>query len=238
MKPLKYSLFAIISACASSTASGYRDGSPAPFKLPDLPYEYDALEPIISQKTLTTHHTKHHAKYVNTANQLILRSEDATLKTLSQEEIIKKHKDNPGLYNNVAQSWNHSFYWHCMKPGGGGEPLGMLADAITKDFGSYEYMRNEMETAALTAFGSGWAWLGYDTKKGKLVVTKTTGAGNPMTDGIVPVLTIDVWEHAYYLDYQEKRAAYVKAFFDKLVDWEKAELNFGLAPMGSVAAEL
>jgi len=220
MNPLN-KLLSVIFIGASGTAA-------APFELPDLPYGYDALEPVISQRTLTTHHLKHHAKYVNTSNQLI-ESGDATLKGLSQEDIMILHQDNAGLFNNVAQSWNHDFYWRCMKPDGGGEPRGLLADAIKKDFSSLDKMVDEMETAALTAFGSGWAWLSYDKKRQKLVVTKTSGAGNPLTDGLVPILTIDVWEHAYYLDYQEKRKAYVDAFFDKLVNWEFVGLNFGNA---------
>ncbi|KAL7542768.1 hypothetical protein ACHAXR_012857 [Thalassiosira sp. AJA248-18] len=226
MNPIK--LLSVIFIGASGTAA-------APFELPDLPYGYDALEPVISQKTLTTHHLKHHAKYVNTSNQLI-ESGDATLKGLSQEDIMILHQDNAGLFNNVAQSWNHNFYWHCMKPDGGGEPRGLLADAIKKDFSSLDKMVDEMETAALTAFGSGWAWLSYDKKRQKLVVTKTSGAGNPLTDGLVPILTIDYANDyiclsgaAYYLDYQEKRKAYVDAFFDKLVNWEFAGLNFGNA---------
>eukprot|EP00584_Thalassiosira_punctigera_P002050 CAMPEP_0172528302 /NCGR_PEP_ID=MMETSP1067-20121228/2739_1 /TAXON_ID=265564 ORGANISM="Thalassiosira punctigera, Strain Tpunct2005C2" /NCGR_SAMPLE_ID=MMETSP1067 /ASSEMBLY_ACC=CAM_ASM_000444 /LENGTH=227 /DNA_ID=CAMNT_0013312189 /DNA_START=125 /DNA_END=808 /DNA_ORIENTATION=+ len=223
MNPQKLPLSAIFASAAFASA--------ASLELPQLPYGYDALEPVISQKTLMTHHTKHHAKYVNTANQLI-ESGDAALKDLSQEQIMTFYQDNIGLFNNVAQSWNHNFYWHCMKPGGGGEPQGKLADKITHDFGSFGNFMDEMESAALTAFGSGWAWLGYYQDEQKLVVVKTTGAGNPITDGIVPILTIDVWEHAYYLDYQEKRKAYVNAFFDKLVDWEFAEMNYAAFATG------
>lgn len=230
MNPCKLFLSAAIAIGTASTTYA------APFVLPDLPYGYDALEPIIGEKTLRTHHLKHHAKYVNTANAII--EKDASLQDLSPEQIIGTHQDNPSLFNNVAQSWNHNFYWHCMKPDGGGIPHeGMLADAINKDFGSYDKFVAEMETAALTTFGSGWAWLGYDGKKQKLVVTKTTGAGNPLTDGIVPILTIDVWEHAYYLDYQEKRPSYVHAFFAKLVNWEFAEMNFNTAPTMRLGAD-
>lgn len=231
MNPHKYSLFAIIVAGASAAHA-------KPLVFPELPYGYDALEPHISKKALLTHHLKHHAKYVDTANKLIESSEDTNLKYLSPEHIMLTQQDNVVLFNNVAQSWNHNFYWHCMKPGGGGEPKGMLAEAMKTDFGSFAKFMDEMETAALAVFGSGWAWLGYDRKKQTLVVTKTTGANNPFADEIFPILTIDVWEHAYYLDYQQDRKAFVNAFFDNLVNWEFAEMNYNAAPMMISSEEL
>ncbi|KAL7553657.1 hypothetical protein ACHAWF_016984, partial [Thalassiosira exigua] len=222
MKRWNVCLSYIVAAGASASA-----GDAAPFELPDLPYAYDALEPSIGAKTLTTHHQKHHKKYVDTANGLIERSD--FLKDLSQEDIIRNNKDQVILYNNVAQAWNHHFYWQCMKPDGGGKPGGTLAKEIIRNFGSVADLRKEMKAVALTAFGSGWAWLSYNEKEDNLLVTKTTGAGNPMTDGLYPILTIDVWEHAYYLDYQEKRAAYLDAFFEKLVNWDFAAANLSKA---------
>ncbi|KAL7469192.1 hypothetical protein ACHAXS_009446 [Conticribra weissflogii] len=222
----------------------FASASASPFELPELPYRYDALQPIIGEKTLITHHTKHHAKYVNTANT-ILSGDDAT-STLTLEQIIQSkeiRENNPTLFNNAAQIWNHSFYWKCMTPpneGGGGKPdeKGLLSNLILRDFGSFDNFRADIESAALTAFGSGWAWLGYDKEMGKLVVSKTIGAGNPLTEGITPILTIDVWEHAYYLDYQEKRNAYVAAFFDSLVNWDFVEENLKLAIKTNNADEL
>ncbi|KAJ1481476.1 superoxide dismutase, iron/manganese cofactor [Baffinella frigidus] len=186
-------------------------------ELPPLPYAYDALEPKISKQTLTIHHDKHHAKYVTVATDMIKETDmkDDDCATI----LMKAHKaGNAGLFNNAAQSWNHAFYWNCMKAGGGGKPTGDLLAQIEKDFGSFEEFSKQFETAGLTAFGSGWAWLSWDGSK--LVVDKTIGAGNPMTDGKKPVLTMDVWEHAYYIDYQNLRPDYIKAFLDSLVNWE------------------
>lgn len=185
--------------------------------LADLPYDYKALEPSIGEQTLRIHHGKHHAKYVATTNELIKGTE------LEGDDVVtilrKAHNTNQGLFNNAAQSFNHEFYWQSMKPGGGGKPTGKLAELIDRDFGSYDNFRKEFTTAALTAFGSGWAWLSA-TPSG-LKVTKTIGAGNPLTEeGYVPILTCDVWEHAYYLDYQNLRNTYVDTFMDKLVNWD------------------
>jgi Fe-Mn family superoxide dismutase len=175
-------------------------------------------------------------RYVNTANEM-LKSDPSHAK-LSAEKIIQDRKvraKNPSLFNNVAQAWNHAFYWKCLKPKGGGKPTGKLLDMIERDFGSFEDLRTKMENEALTCFGSGWAWLGYDGKNRgheKLIVMKTSGAENPMALGITPLLTIDVWEHAYYLDFQEKRGDYVKAYFDRLVDWSFTEENLKSALSG------
>ena len=179
-----------------------------------------------------------HKRYVNTANEL-LKSEPSYA-NLSPEKIIKDRKlrmKNLSLFNNVAQAINHAFYWKSLSPNGGGQPSGQLMDLIQRDFGSFEELKKKMESEALTCFGSGWAWLGYDASKGheKLVVMKTTGAENPMALGITPLLTIDVWEHAYYLDFQERRGEYVKAYFDRLVNWTFAEENLKL--LGLVIAK-
>lgn len=183
----------------------------------DLPYEYTALEPFLGEKTLRIHHDKHHAKYVTTTNDMIKGTD------MEQDDVVtiirKAHGKNQGLFNNAGQSFNHDFYWKSMKPNGGGMPTGHLMELITRDFGSYDAFRQEFTKAANTAFGSGWAWL-VQTPNG-LKVTQTIGAGNPWTEqGQVPLLTVDVWEHAYYLDYQNVRANYVDTFLDKLVSWD------------------
>ncbi|KAL7442132.1 hypothetical protein ACHAXM_011149 [Skeletonema potamos] len=197
-------------------------------ELPKLPYKYNALQPIISEKTLRAHHLKHNAKYIETVNQIVSEG-GASLKHLSVEQIVKSkalQESNPLLYNNAAQCWNHLFFWRCMSgSGGGGEPKGLLAKTIRRDFGSFDNLRKEMESSSTKAFGSGWTWLGYDKKQKKLVVSTMTGAGNPLIEGIIPILVIDMWEHAYYLDYQENRKEYVNGFFDRLVNWKYAQQN-------------
>lgn len=189
--------------------------------LPDLPYPYDSLEPHLDKKTLEIHHDKHHAKYVNTANDMIagtdMEGDDAV--TL----LKKSYGNNQGLFNNAAQSFNHAFYWNCMKPGGGGKPTGKLMEMIEKDFGSFEAFETEFKAAGATAFGSGWAWL-VNTPDG-LKVTKTIGADNPITDGFTPLLTMDVWEHAYYLKYQNLRPDYIDTFMSSLVNWDFVASN-------------
>jgi len=188
------------------------------YELPELPYDYTALEPHISKSTLEFHHDKHHAKYVNNYNQM---SQDAGMGDKSIEEVIKatyNDSSKSGLFNNAAQAWNHTFYWNCLKPNGGGEPTGAIADKIKADFGSYEKFKEEFKTAATSQFGSGWAWLILDN--GKLAVAKTLNAENPVAMGKTPLLTCDVWEHAYYLDYQNKRPDYVDTFLNNLVNWD------------------
>lgn len=191
--------------------------------LPELPYAKDALEPHISAKTLEFHHGKHHNAYVVNANKLI---EGTDLANASLEDIIKAAAKDPakaGLFNNAAQVWNHTFYWHCMKPNGGGMPTGAIAERITKDFGSYDKFKEEFKNAAATQFGSGWAWLVEEN--GKLKVTKTGNADTPMVHGQKALLTIDVWEHAYYLDYQNLRPTYIDTFIDKLINWDFVNSN-------------
>ena len=179
----------------------------------------DALEPFISKTTLEFHYGKHHQAYVNNLNKLVpgTEFEGATL-----EEIIKKASG--GIFNNGAQVWNHTFYWHCLKPGGGGSPAGKMLEAIKRDFGSFEEFVEKFTQSAATLFGSGWAWLCSD-KDGKLHIVQTGNAGNPMRDGLVPLLTCDVWEHAYYLDKQNRRPDYIADFW-KLVDWEAVAGRF------------
>ena len=186
--------------------------------LPDLPYAKNALEPHISARTLEFHHDKHHKAYVDNANKLL---EGTDLARLDLEAIIKKAAGDPskaGIFNNAAQVWNHSFYWKCMKPGGGGAPTGAIAQKINADFGSYEKFVEEFKNAGATQFGSGWAWLVLDGDS--LKITKTPNAENPMVQGKKPLLVVDVWEHAYYLDYQNRRPDYLTAFVDKLIYWD------------------
>jgi len=186
--------------------------------LPDLPYPKEALAPVISERTLEFHHGKHHKAYVDNANKLIAGTD---LENLDLEAIVKKTAGDAskvGIFNNAAQVWNHSFYWKCMKPNGGGAPTGAVAQKIAADFGSFEKFVEEFKNAGATQFGSGWAWLVLNGDK--LQVTKTPNAGNPLTEGMKPILVADVWEHAYYLDYQNRRPDYLTAFVDKLVNWD------------------
>ncbi|HOI75329.1 MAG TPA: superoxide dismutase [Syntrophales bacterium] len=191
--------------------------------LPDLPYAKDALAPVISANTLEFHYGKHHRAYVDNGNKLLAGTE---LENLAPEEIIRKIAGDAakaGIFNNVAQAWNHSFYWKCMKPGGGGKPSGAVADRIMAAWGSYEKFVEELKNAGATQFGSGWAWLVLDG--GALKITKTANADTPVAHGQKPLLTIDVWEHAYYLDYQNRRPDYLAAFIEKLVNWDFVNEN-------------
>ena len=183
------------------------------FTLPELPYAMDALSPHISAETLEFHYGKHHNAYVTNLNKLVEGTANAE-KTL--EEIIKS--SDGGLFNNAAQVWNHSFYWNCLSPNGGGEPTAKLADEINKAFGSFAESKEKFSTAAATQFGSGWAWL-VQKSDGSLDIVKTANAGCPLTDGVKPLLTCDVWEHAYYVDYRNARPKYVEAFWN-LVNWD------------------
>lgn len=187
--------------------------------LPALPYAMDALEPVISEKTISFHYGKHHQAYVNKLNELVQGTE---FENASLEDIIMK--SDGGIFNNGAQVWNHTFYWNCLSPKGGHEPTGKILEAIDQTFGSFEKFKEEFANAAATQFGSGWAWL-VKNKNGKLEIIKTANAENPMRQGHTPLLTCDVWEHAYYLDYQNRRPDYVTAFW-KLVDWSKVEERF------------
>jgi Fe-Mn family superoxide dismutase len=193
------------------------------FTLPDLPFPKDALEPHISAETLEYHHGKHHAKYVSNLNELVSGKPEADL---SLVEVILKAPEGP-LFNNAAQVWNHTFYWNSLKAGGGGEPQGDLADAVKRDFGSVAKLKEELAAAATGQFGSGWAWLVWDGDR--LWVGKTGNANLPVKDGHKPLLNIDVWEHAYYIDYRNKRPDYVQHVIDNLLNWDFAEANFGRA---------
>jgi len=197
------------------------------FTLPELPFAADALAPYISAETLSFHHGKHHNAYVTNLNNLL---KDSDLVNLSLEDIIVKTAGDAskvGIFNNAAQIWNHTFYWHSMKPNGGGKPSGALFDKIVADFGSFEAFIEAFKTAGATQFGSGWAWLVLE--KGTLKVTKTPNADLPMVHGQTAILTMDVWEHAYYIDYQNRRPDYISTFLNKLVNWDFAAQNFAAA---------
>lgn len=193
------------------------------FELPPLPYAANALEPHMSANTFSFHHAKHHNAYVTNLNNLI---KDTPLATKSLEEIIHAvagDASKAGVFNNAAQVWNHTFFWSSMKPNGGGAPAGDLLARIEKDFGSFDKFKEDFKNAAVTQFGSGWAWLVEE--KGTLKVTKTGNADTPMVHGQKALLTVDVWEHAYYLDYQNRRPDFVGAFLDHLANWDFAAAN-------------
>ncbi|WP_278186413.1 superoxide dismutase [Desulfobacter hydrogenophilus] len=188
-----------------------------------LPYKADALEPYLSEKTIRVHYGKHHAGYVKKLNGMIKGSAYADM---TIEAIIQKtygSTDETGIFNNAAQVFNHTFYWNSMKPGGGGEPTGIIAEKIQADFGSFYEFKKAFASAALSQFGSGWAWLVKDGDALKII--KTANADTPIAQGLTPLLTVDVWEHAYYLDYQNRRADYVDTYLEHLVNWEFAETN-------------
>ena len=189
-------------------------------KLPELPYTKNALEPHISAETLEYHYGKHHQTYVTNLNKLVSGTE---YESLSLEDIIKKASG--GVFNNAAQIWNHTFYWHCLSPNGGGSPSGKVGDAINKAFGSFDKFKEQFSQTAVTTFGSGWAWL-VRNSDGSLAITSTSNAGTPMTEGKKALLTCDVWEHAYYIDYRNKRPDYVAAFWN-LVNWDFVASNLG-----------
>ena len=188
-------------------------------KLTTLPYSMEALEPIISRETLEYHYGKHHQAYVTNLNKLII---DTEFLNMSLEEIIMKSSD--GIFNNAAQVFNHSFYWNCLAPNAGGEPKGKLAEEINQTFGSFATFKEKFSQTAATTFGSGWAWL-VKNKKGTLEIVSTSNAGNPLTDGNKPLLTCDVWEHAYYIDYRNARPKYIEKFWN-LVNRDFVSSNF------------
>ncbi|MGO9932243.1 MAG: superoxide dismutase [Steroidobacteraceae bacterium] len=195
----------------------------APLNLAPLPYAVDALEPVISGRTLSFHHDKHHRTYVETLNKLIVGTELAKLPLDQIVTAAAGRSDRVGIFNNAAQAWNHSFYWNCLKPKGGGEPPLTLKQKMQAAFGSVEACKRELVNSAVSQFGSGWAWLVFEGNE--LKVTKTGNANDPLAQGVAPLLTIDVWEHAYYLDYQNRRADHVNAVIDKLANWEFAAEN-------------
>lgn len=188
------------------------------FVLPNLPYAHDALEPHISAETLEFHYGKHHKSYVDKLNGMVAGTahENASL-----EDVIRQSEG--GVFNNAAQIWNHSFYWNCLSPNGGGEPTGALAEAINSGFGSFAAFQEEFSAAAAGNFGSGWTWL-VQNADGSVAISNTSNAGCPLTDDVTPLLTVDVWEHAYYIDYRNARPKYLEAFWN-LVNWDFVSSN-------------
>ena len=186
--------------------------------LPELPYSQEALQPHISAETIEYHYGKHHRTYVTKLNEAIAGTE---FTEMDLEDIVKK--SSGGIFNNAAQIWNHTFYWNSLSPTGGGEPSGQLAEAINQSFGSFDKFKTEFTTAATTLFGSGWAWL-VKTPNGKLAIEKTTNAETPLTGANTPLITCDVWEHAYYIDYRNARPKYMEGFWN-LVNWDFASSN-------------
>jgi superoxide dismutase, Fe-Mn family len=194
-----------------------------PIALPPLPYEQGALAPVISANTLSFHYGKHHKTYVETLNKLIVGTEFADMPLESIIKATARQPDHTAVFNNAAQTWNHTFYWKSLKPRGGGEPPSVLKGMMDASFGGVEQCKKELSTAAVGQFGSGWAWLIQDGEKLKII--KTANANTPLAEGQKALLTIDVWEHAYYLDYQNRRVDYVNALLDKLANWEFAAEN-------------
>ena len=187
------------------------------FELPALPYALNALEPYISQRTMEFHYGKHHKAYVDNLNRLIAGT---PYENMFLEEIVRATVDKPeaaAIFNNAAQAWNHDFFWKSMRPNGGGEPEAALKERIERDFGSVENFKQEFKNAAVSQFGSGWAWLADDN--GTLKVVKTSNADTPLAHGLTPLLTLDVWEHAYYLDYQNLRPSFADAYLEHLINW-------------------
>lgn len=205
------------------------DSETAPFSLPSLSYTRDALAPYISADTIEFHYDKHHQGYINKTNALIEKTEYAgrTLEQIISQTAGENDPDRRAVFNNASQAWNHAFYWRGMTPEGGGTPTGDLLKKIESDFGSFENFRIAFKTAAASQFGSGWAWLVLD--KGVLTVEKTSNADTPLAYGRKPLLTIDVWEHAYYLDYRNRRADYIATWLDHLVNWKFAAENYSTA---------
>jgi Fe-Mn family superoxide dismutase len=199
--------------------------SASPHVLPSLPYAENALEPVISAKTMGFHYGKHHRGYVDNLNKLVAGTRFAGLPLEKIITATAGKADKTAIFNNAAQTWNHTFYWRSMRPKGGGEPAAVLKQKIEASFGTADACKKELAAAAMSEFGSGWAWLVADGAK--LKVVKTSDADVPMTTGMKPLLTIDLWEHAYYLDYQNRRADYVNAVLDKLINWNFAAKNLG-----------
>ena len=197
-----------------------------PFVLPPLPFAEDALAPVISARTVSIHYGKHHKTYVETLNKLVAGTEFANQSLEAVIQATAGKADQAQIFNNAAQAWNHTFYWRCLDPTGGGKPQGALGDRVASTFGGFDTFKKNFSEAAVTQFGSGWAWLVDDG--GKLKIVKTGNAETPIVKGQTPLLTIDVWEHAYYLDYQNRRVDHVNAVIDRLLNWRFAAQRLGM----------
>jgi len=201
-----------------------------PFTLPELPYAYDALAPYMSKETLEFHHDKHHKAYVDKGNELIIGTgkENASL----EEAMLWAHKNNPGLFNQLGQHYNHIHFWHWMKKGGGGNKLpANLEKKLKEDLGGFDGFKKDFIAAGTTQFGSGWCWLSMDNKTGKLEISKTPNGENPLLHGKTPLLGCDVWEHSYYIDYRNARAKYLEAFVDNMINWDYVAALFEKGPL-------
>ncbi|MDX1917484.1 MAG: superoxide dismutase [Rickettsiaceae bacterium] len=199
----------------------------SPFALPELPYSENALGPYMSKETFDYHHKKHHLAYVNNLNKLLEGNHN--FKEMTLEQIVLASNNNNefvGIFNNAAQIWNHSFFWHSIKPNGGGEPAAQLAEMINISFGNYENFANEFKAAGTSQFGSGWVWLVHDGSK--LQIQKTSNAATPITESLTPLICCDVWEHAYYIDYKNNRAGFLDVFLNHLVNWDFALGNLNI----------
>ena len=219
---------AVVAAAARLSAPAIAQGK-APYALPPLPYPDDALDPVISARTISFHYAIHHKTYLDNLNKLV---EGDPLGDLSLEALIKSVAVNPNRvahFNNAGQVFNHNFYWASMRPNGGGEPKGALKAQIEKDLGGVDKFRADFAASCTGVFGSGWGWLVWDRAGKKLAYARTLNADTPIVRGDAPLLTIDVWEHAYYLDHQNRRAAYVEAVIQKLINWDWAEQQFDAA---------
>jgi len=198
----------------------------APFSLPPLPWSEDALAPVVSAKTIGLHYGKHHRAYVNKLNELVAGTPMADM-PLERVIMESANGKNQKVFNNAAQTWNHTFFWNCLRPNGGGKPGSQIAQRIDSDLGGFDAFKKNFAETAVNTFGSGWAWLAM--KDGKLEIMSTSNAENPLTKGATPILTIDVWEHAYYVDYENRRPEFVGAVIDKLLNWEFAEKQMAQA---------
>jgi len=198
----------------------------APFSLPPLPWSEDALAPVVSAKTIGLHYGKHHRAYVNKLNELVAGTPMADM-PLERVIMESANGKNQKVFNNAAQTWNHTFFWNCLRPSGGGKPGSQIAQRIDSDLGGFDAFKKNFAETAVNTFGSGWAWLAM--KDGKLEIMSTSNAENPLTKGATPILTIDVWEHAYYVDYENRRPEFVGAVIDKLLNWEFAEKQMAQA---------
>lgn len=204
------------------TYCGHSNQVKYPFTLPELPFDSKSFAPHFSVETFEYHHGKHHNAYVTNLNNLLQDNKEMIDMDL-EKIILSSHNSNGAIFNNAAQIWNHSFFWYSISPNGGGAPSGLIAEQITKDFGSYDAFADEFKKAAVSQFGSGWAWLVYNGKK--LEIVKTANAETPITKGLEPIIACDVWEHAYYIDYRNKRPDYVTVFIENMINWEFANLH-------------
>ena len=212
------------------TYCNYSNQAQFPFKLPSLPYKKDAFKPYFSAETFEYHHGMHHNTYVTNLNKLLVQEEKKMLKLdLEQVMQISYASNNGVIFNNAAQIWNHTFFWHSIRPNGGGKPTGNMLSKINEDFTSYDHFIKQFTQIALTQFGSGWIWLVLNTQDNTLKIKRTINADNPLTDGLQPIVNCDLWEHAYYIDFRNKKLDYISIFLDHMINWDFASINLNNA---------